>query len=145
MKIDIYYHDKFKFSFEKNLAEIYFERLKSLPKSIIASINYKKINSKELKKIISENQKKSYLVFLDEKGKNLSSKQFSDFIFSKVNKNLIFFIGATDGFDREILKLSDFSLSLGKMTYTHSFALIILLEQIYRSATIKTNHPYHRE
>ena len=51
MKIDIYYHDKFKFSFEKDLAEIYFERLKSLPKSIIASINYKKINSKELKKL----------------------------------------------------------------------------------------------
>lgn len=92
MKIDIYYHDKFKFSFEKDLAEIYFERLKSIPKSIISSVNYKKINSKELKKIINENQKKSYLVFLDEKGKNLSSKQFSDFIFSKVNKNLIFLL-----------------------------------------------------
>ena len=145
MKIDIFYHDKFKFSFEKDLAEIYLKRLKSIPKSIVSSVNYKKINSKELKKIVSENKNKSYLVFLDEEGKQLSSKQLSDFIFSKINKNLIFFIGDTDGFDEEILKFSDLSLSLGKMTYTHSFALIILLEQIYRSATIKINHPYHRE
>ncbi len=145
MKIDIFYHDKFKFSFEKDLAEIYLKRLKSIPKSIVSSVNYKKINSKELKKIVSENKNKSYLVFLDEEGKQLSSKQLSDFIFSKINKNLIFFIGATDGFNEEILKFSDLSLSLGKMTYTHSFALIILLEQIYRSATIKINHPYHRE
>ena len=112
MKIDIFYHDKFKFSFEKDLAEIYLKRLKSIPKSIVSSVNYKKINSKELKKIVSENKNKSYLVFLDEEGKQLSSKQLSDFIFSKINKNLIFFIGATDGFDEEILKFSDLSLSL---------------------------------
>ena len=75
MKIDIFYHDKFKFSFEKDLAEIYLKRLKSIPKSIVSSVNYKKINSKELKKIVSENKNKSYLVFLDEEGKQLSSKQ----------------------------------------------------------------------
>ena len=46
MKIDIFYHDKFKFSFEKDLAEIYLKRLKSIPKSIVSSVNYKKINSK---------------------------------------------------------------------------------------------------
>jgi len=145
MKIDIFYHDKFKFSFERDLSEIYLDRVKSIPKSIISSINCKKINTKELTKIVTEYHQKSFFIFLDEKGKNLSSIQLSELIFSKVDKNLIFFIGGTDGFNHEILKYADLTLSLGKMTFTHSFALIILLEQIYRSATIKMNHPYHRE
>tara|TARA_B100000902_G_C26850030_1_gene687729 strand:+ start:133 stop:570 length:438 start_codon:yes stop_codon:yes gene_type:complete len=145
MKIDIFYHDKFKFSFEKDLSAIYLDRLKSIPKNIISSINCKKINTKELTKIITESHKKSFLIFLDEKGENLSSTNLSELIFTKVDKNLIFFIGSTDGFNHEILKYADLALSLGKMTFTHSFALIILLEQIYRSATIKMNHPYHRE
>ena len=42
------------------------------------------------------------------------------------------------------MNLSNKQISLSKMTLTHSFAAIILLEQIYRSATIKINHPYHR-
>ena len=145
MKIDIYYHDKFKFSFEKDLAEIYLERLKGTPKSIISSVNCKKINTKELTKIVNEYHKKSFFIFLDEKGDSLSSIQLSKLIFSKVNKNLIFYIGGTEGFNHEILRYADLTLSLGKMTFTHSFASIILLEQIYRSATIKMNHPYHRE
>ena len=145
MKIDVFYHDKFKFSFERDLSIIYLDRLKSIPKSIISSINCKKINTKELIKIVTEYHKKSFFIFLDEKGKNLSSIHLSELIFSKVDKNLIFIIGGTDGLNQEILKYADLTLSLGKMTFTHSFALIILLEQIYRSATIKMNHPYHRE
>ena len=43
-----------------------------------------------------------------------------------------------------ILKMSDRVISLSRMTLTHSFAAIILLEQIYRSVTIEVNHPYHR-
>ena len=145
MKIDIYYHDKFKFSFENDLSKIYLERLKGIPKSIISSVNCKKINTKELTKIVNEYHKKSFFIFLDEKGDSLSSIQLSKLIFSKINKNLIFYIGGTEGFNHEILRYADLTLSLGKMTFTHSFASIILLEQIYRSATIKMNHPYHRE
>ena len=145
MKIDIFFHDKFKFSFEKNLSEIYFKRLEKLPKNIISSIHSKKINNKDLKKIIKDHYKKSYLIFLDEGGKNLSSEELSKFIFSQIDKSLVFFVGGTNGFSSDILKHADLTLSLGRMTFTHSFAQIILLEQIYRSATIKMNHPYHRE
>ena len=104
MKIDIFYHDKFKFSFEKDLSAIYLDRLKSIPKSIISSINCKKINTKELTKIITDSHKKSFLIFLDEKGENLSSTNLSELIFTKIDKNLIFFIGSTDGFNDEILE-----------------------------------------
>jgi Uncharacterized conserved protein len=57
---------------------------------------------------------------------------------------LKFIVGSTDGIQKDILEKSNKVISLSKMTLTHSFALIILLEQIYRSATIVSNHPYHR-
>ena len=41
-------------------------------------------------------------------------------------------------------KKADLLLSISPMTLTHSFATIILLEQIYRAITIKINHPYHK-
>ena len=84
MKIDIFYRDKFKFSFERHLSEVYLERIKSIPKSIISSINCKKINTKELTKIVTEYHKKSFFIFLDEKGENLSSIHLSELNFSKV-------------------------------------------------------------
>jgi 23S rRNA (pseudouridine1915-N3)-methyltransferase len=31
------------------------------------------------------------------------------------------------------------------MTLPHAIAQVVLLEQIYRAATLLTGHPYHRE
>ena len=95
--------------------------------------------------IIQEERKKSFVVLLDEDGRSLSSINFNKKIMSNHNNSVSFFIGGTDGFCDEMLSYSNMILSLSKMTLTHSFALIILLEQIYRSATIKLNHPYHRK
>ncbi len=36
-------------------------------------------------------------------------------------------------------------LALSKLTMQHELALIVLLEQIYRLACIKTGSPYHRD
>jgi 23S rRNA (pseudouridine1915-N3)-methyltransferase len=35
-------------------------------------------------------------------------------------------------------------LSLGPMTLAHGLARVVLVEQVYRAATILSGHPYHR-
>lgn len=60
-------------------------------------------------------------------------------------KNITFLIGASDGHTQELRDEADLVLSLSALTMMHELALVVLLEQIYRVATIKRGEPYHRE
>lgn len=60
-------------------------------------------------------------------------------------KNITFLIGASDGHTQELRDEADLVLSLSALTMMHELALVVLLEQIYRIATIKRGEPYHRE
>ena len=97
-----------------------------------------------MKELELELATKNYNVLLDEKGKSLDTLEFANLVFENTPKKISFFIGGTDGFDEVLKRKADFLLSISPMTLTHSFATIILLEQIYRSITIKINHPYHK-
>ena len=141
MKIQIFYLDKLKFNTERDLAEKYLGRIKFSGKKLVNPLIIKQINLKELE---LELAKKNYNILLDEKGKGLDTLEFANLVFENTPKKISFFIGGTDGFDEVMKKKADFLLSISPMTLTHSFATIILLEQIYRSITIKINHPYHK-
>ncbi|MGA9865973.1 MAG: 23S rRNA (pseudouridine(1915)-N(3))-methyltransferase RlmH [Acetobacteraceae bacterium] len=55
-----------------------------------------------------------------------------------------FLIGGAEGLDRAVLDRADFALSLGKLTWPHMLARVLLAEQLYRAQTINAGHPYHR-
>jgi 23S rRNA (pseudouridine1915-N3)-methyltransferase len=57
---------------------------------------------------------------------------------------LAFLIGGPDGHGKEALGAGRLRLSLGSMTLPHGLARIVLAEQLYRTATILSGHPYHR-
>ena len=141
MRIQVLYLDKLKFDSEKNLANKYLERIKSSGRKVIDPIHLKQINLKELDQELGSG---SFNILLDEKGKKLTTAKFTELIFESSNKRINFFIGNTDGFTEIMKKKANLLLSISPMTLTHSFATIILLEQIYRATTIKINHPYHK-
>ena len=141
MRIQVLYLDKLKFDAEKDLANKYLERISSSGRKIIDPIYLKQINFKELDQELDSD---SFNILLDEKGKNLTTIKFTELIFESSKKRINFFIGNTDGFTEIMKKKANLLLSISPMTLTHSFATIILLEQIYRAITIKINHPYHK-
>ena len=73
--------------------------------------------------------------------------EFSKLLNSKLNEgsNIDFIIGGAFGLDKEFLRKSNITLSLGKLTLPHIMARIILIEQIYRAESIIKGHPYHKE
>ena len=122
---------------------------------VIKSIDLKpekKFNSvkqkKELEALrIESNIDSSFIIAMDEKGKLFDSKEFASKI-AKWKENfsgLIFVIGGADGLDKSILNKANIILSFSRMTLPHQLIKLFLVEQIYRSSTILSNHPYHRE
>jgi 23S rRNA (pseudouridine1915-N3)-methyltransferase len=84
---------------------------------------------------------------LDERGAVCDSGTFADRLFARREagtKALAFLIGGADGLAPEARAASSEVISFGAMTLPHQFARILLLEQIYRSLTIRLGHPYHR-
>jgi len=56
--------------------------------------------------------------------------------------NVAFLIGGADGLPPDVVRSADQRWSLGKLTMPHRLARLVLVEQIYRAATILRGHPY---
>ena len=104
-------------------------------------------SSEDVSKRLFEASKGSFRIVLDERGKSPTTAEFVD-LYNKWEmrgvKNVSFLIGASDGHTEELRTQADYVLSLSSMTMQHELALVVLLEQIYRIATIKRGEPYHR-
>lgn len=89
-----------------------------------------------------------FLVLLDERGKEFSSMQLSDYLQRKMNsglRRLVFVVGGPYGFSKDIYNKADEKLSLSKMTFSHEMIRLFFTEQIYRAMTIIRGEPYHHE
>lgn len=85
---------------------------------------------------------------LDERGKQMASIEFSEFLQKKMNnsvKQLVFIIGGPYGFSDPVYQRAIGKLSLSKMTFSHQMIRVFFIEQLYRAFTILRNEPYHHE
>ena len=116
------------------------DQKKKLPKSIQIK--------KEGQQILSILKKNEFIILLDENGEHKSSVGFSKFIQKKLNsgmKTLTFIIGGPYGFSSEIKSMSNYQLSLSKMTFSHEMIRMFFTEQLYRAFSILKNEPYHHQ
>tara|TARA_B110001450_G_scaffold246608_1_gene260820 strand:+ start:429 stop:896 length:468 start_codon:yes stop_codon:yes gene_type:complete len=118
--------------------------IKDQKKKLPESIQIKK----EGKKILSILKKNEFIILLDENGEHKSSVAFSKFIQKKLNsgiKTITFIIGGPYGFSSEIKSISNYELSLSKMTFSHEMIRLFFTEQLYRAFSILKNEPYHHQ
>lgn len=86
-------------------------------------------------------------VFLDERGSERTSQEFAEWLGERAlhgAREVVFVVGGADGFSDAFRKEADLLLSLSRMTLTHEWARVLLLEQIYRGFTILRGYPYPR-
>ena len=103
---------------------------------------------KEGKLILSKLNNGDMVILLDEKGKQHSSIEFSNFISDNImdrNKNLVFIIGGAFGFSDEVYEKANLKMSLSRMTFSHQMVRMIFKEQLYRAFTIIKGEKYHHE
>lgn len=85
-----------------------------------------------------------YVFALSEEGREYDSVSFAQRL-ANINGRINFIIGGPDGISEEVKNVSRELLSLSRMTFTHEIARLLLLEQLYRAATILNNRKYHRK
>jgi 23S rRNA (pseudouridine1915-N3)-methyltransferase len=56
----------------------------------------------------------------------------------------VFVIGGPDGLSDKVRGAADRNISFGRVTWPHQIVRVLLAEQLYRSMTILSGHPYHR-
>ena len=96
---------------------------------------------------IPEPQAPCKTVLLDERGKQLSSEELARILERWRDdgvREARFLLGAADGHSKAERSDADLLLAFGKATWPHLLARAMLMEQLYRAATILAGHPYHR-
>jgi len=86
-------------------------------------------------------------IVLDERGECLTTSQLTRRIQNwemRGIKRASYLIGASDGHTQKLRDDADFIWALSPLTLQHELALVVLLEQLYRVATIQRGEPYHR-
>ena len=134
-------------SLSKEYQNLYDSYLKKI--SFFASINLIQIKEiknpnidlkieKETKLILEKIPKNSKVYYLSLSGKKVNSIQFSNLI---DEDNITFIIGGSNGVDERYFINK---ISFSDLTFPHQLFRVMLVEQIYRSFTIKNNIEYHK-
>ncbi len=152
MKIQILSIGKLKKKAVLNLFSEYCKRTtrwkidsKEFPESRAQTTELRK--KEEAQKLLAAVANGALIIALDERGHMLTSKQMASFMQKQENLSLnylCFIIGGPEGLNTNLRQKAHHIWALGKSTWPHQIVRILLAEQIYRSQTIITKHPYHK-
>ncbi len=105
-----------------------------------------KVMEKEGEKLLKTVADSDTVVLLDTAGEELSSEELAAWIQKQTVmgvSHFYFMIGGPYGNGSNIRNRADMKISMGRMTFTHQMARLILFEQLYRAMKINRHEPYH--
>lgn len=90
---------------------------------------------------------KEYVILCDERGKNISSREYSDLLKNAFlqNRDVVILIGGAYGFTDADRAKADFLWGYSRLVFPHMLARVIAVEQTYRAEQIYEGRPYHHE
>ncbi|MGL5115325.1 MAG: 23S rRNA (pseudouridine(1915)-N(3))-methyltransferase RlmH [Beijerinckiaceae bacterium] len=159
MRIGISAVGRLKAGPERELADRYAERFSGLARGlglsgpVITEVPESQARSaaerkaQEAQAILAALPADTFAVRLDEGGKSIDSAAFAGWISRERDSGrraMSFVIGGADGLGPALEVAAKDVISFGSMTMPHQIVRVLLLEQLYRAATILAGHPYHR-
>jgi 23S rRNA (pseudouridine1915-N3)-methyltransferase len=99
-----------------------------------------RVTIKDQRRLAATLPKNVRVVALDERGREFTTGQFAKLL----DLPSAFVIGGAEGLSEASKREAQMMLRLSAMTLPHALAQVLLLEQLYRAATLLTGHPYHR-
>lgn len=134
--------------------DFYLKRLTSLApveitsvkaEAIITGRSEADIKRAEADRLLARLDQSALAVALDPTGRQIDSEQLAKRLtkWDRSGRNrLSFIIGGPLGLDQTVLDRADEVISLSRLTFSHELSLLIALEAVYRSLSIKAGRPY---
>ena len=133
----------------EDACDMYLQRLK--PSGIEIDTIWHKNDAALVKGVSTDHDKSSAsVVLLDPTGKSYTSEDLADNIYRWLENGgsrLVFAIGGAEGLPSELKYGNEqrpILLSLSQLTFTHQFARLVLIEQVYRASEIRKGSGYHK-
>ncbi len=106
-----------------------------------------RLKQQESVKILQHIAKDDWVIALEVKGQPFSTEKFATNLNQWLlqSKPVKFIIGGPDGLAENCIARADVQWSLSPLTFPHALARVIVLEQLYRAASLMESHPYHRK
>lgn len=103
------------------------------------------ILTKEGERLLAQIPRPAQIITLEVGGREYSSPALAAWLtrLQQRHQPLVFIIGGHLGLAPAVLAAAHHRLSLSRLTLTHELSRLLLLEQLYRAATIQAGHPYH--
>ena len=97
-------------------------------------------------KLFRKLKRSDLLVLLDVHGKQYQTEQLAEQLtrWELTGRSLVFAIGGADGWCDSVRQRADQLWSLSLLVFPHALARIIVIEQLYRTDSVRQGHPYHR-
>lgn len=103
---------------------------------------------REARALLDALKPKDFAVVLDERGQELPSRRLAANLrrwTEDPGRTPCFVIGGPFGLTDEVRARADLLFALGKATWPHELCRVMLLEQLYRAASINKGLPYHHD
>ncbi len=97
---------------------------------------------------ILEQSAGTFLVALDEHGRQVTSRQLSDRLRKWVDggvRDVVFAVGGPYGHSEAVLAAAQWTWSLSPLTFAHPLVPLLVAEQLYRADSILHGEPYHND
>ena len=147
-----------------SVGELKFKELKEIEKKYLKKINHfikletlnlkdiavpdeKAKKQKEGQMMVNRLEKGDFVIACDEKGKQMDSLTFANFLSKKLSYHpgrIVFLIGGHAGLSPLLNDRINVKLSFSAMTIAHDIFRILFFEQVYRAFTIMRGITYHR-
>ncbi|OYU47569.1 MAG: 23S rRNA (pseudouridine(1915)-N(3))-methyltransferase RlmH [Rhizobiales bacterium PAR1] len=159
MKLDVVAIGRLKAGPERELVGRYAERLKGSGRAIgfdgprLVELSESQARrdldrkAEEAAAILAQCPESYRLIAFDEGGAGLDSAGFAKILGEWRDSGVAgvsFVIGGADGLGEAVRARAALTLAFGRMTMPHQIVRALVLEQLYRAATILSGHPYHR-
>jgi 23S rRNA (pseudouridine1915-N3)-methyltransferase len=104
------------------------------------------VKRRECEALLAALPASAFVIALDSAGATPHSEELARLLerWLATGRTPCFLIGGAEGLDESVIARADYTLSLGRLTWPHFLARVMLVEQVYRARSIASGHPYHR-